>query len=167
MFGCSTQVYQLLLDEILTFFSSLLALYWPSFESQLDHAWSFLVFLGTIFCRLLTLGWHEIWWIRITICHTEDRSQSNGLHLRYEETIEVLCNILKFVVILHTGSTFQEVLHCQWCVELWSCDVWDMESGTQTIWGLHKSRGKLPWASPYWWVMLASLERQECSMELY
>ena len=30
---------------------------------------------------------------------------------------------------------------CQWCVELWSCDVWDMESGTQTIWGVHKSTG--------------------------
>jgi len=37
-----------------------------------------------------------------------------------------------------TGSTLQEVLHCQWCVELWSCVVRDMESGTQTIWGVFK-----------------------------
>ena len=45
-------------------------------------------------------------------------------------------------VIVHTGSAFQEVLHCQWCVELWSCDVWDMEPGTQTIWGVFKPTGK-------------------------
>ena len=69
--------------------------------------------------------------MRTTICHMEDRSQSNGLHLRYEEIIEVdwnmlkvivivytgfsfqVCNMLKFIVIVHTGSAFQEVLYCQ------------------------------------------------------
>ena len=51
--------------------------------------------------------------MRTTICHTEDRSQSNGLHLRYEEGIEVVWNMLKFIVIVHTGSAFQEVLYCQ------------------------------------------------------
>ena len=40
------------------------------------------------------------------------------------------------------GTAFQEVLHCQWCVELWSCDVWDMGPGTQTVWGIHKSRSE-------------------------
>jgi len=40
-------------------------------------------------------------------------------------------------VIVCTDSTLQEVLHCQWCVELWSCGVQDMEHWTQTIWGIY------------------------------
>jgi len=35
-----------------------------------------------------------------------------------------------------SGSTLQEVLHCQWRVELWCSHVWDMEPGTQAIWEL-------------------------------
>jgi len=32
------------------------------------------------------------------------------------------------------GPTFQEIFICQWCLELWSVIVRDMECGTQTIW---------------------------------
>ena len=39
------------------------------------------------------------------------------------------------------GTALQEVLHCQWCVELWRSHVRDMESGTQTIWRIHKPSG--------------------------
>ncbi len=41
----------------------------------------------------------------------------------------------------YAGSELQEVLHCQWCVELWSSDVRDMESGTQAIWSISKYAG--------------------------
>ena len=52
-------------------------------------------------------------------------------------------SILKSCIVFNvcTGSTLQEVLHCQWCMELWSCDVWDMEHWTQTIWGIFEQPG--------------------------
>ena len=40
------------------------------------------------------------------------------------------------------GSQAQNVFHSQWCVELWLCDVWDLEPGTQTIWRVIWSRGR-------------------------
>jgi len=41
------------------------------------------------------------------------------------------------------GNQVQEVLHSQWCVELWVCALWDMESRTQTIWAIQKYGGEL------------------------
>jgi len=32
------------------------------------------------------------------------------------------------------SNQLPQVLHCQWCLELWLPAVWDLESGTQTLW---------------------------------
>ena len=39
------------------------------------------------------------------------------------------------------GSQLSQVLHCQWCVELWSFTVWDLGHGFQTILWMHKQWG--------------------------
>ena len=39
------------------------------------------------------------------------------------------------------GGVLQEVQHQQWCVELWDADVWDMVTGTHTIWRFTTSSG--------------------------
>ena len=39
------------------------------------------------------------------------------------------------------GSPLQEVLHCQWHVELWSCFLWNMDNGMQALLPDDKYRG--------------------------
>ncbi len=43
-----------------------------------------------------------------------------------------------------TGSTLQEVLDFQRCLELWSTDVRDLESGAETVCRLHQHAGPPP-----------------------
>ena len=50
------------------------------------------------FTRLLTLGCLEIWWMRSTTCHVEERSQSSGLLLRYNYQ-PLNCYVQKFQVV--------------------------------------------------------------------
>ena len=81
-----------------------------------------------------------IWWMKTTMFLMEEKYQSNGQPQKSvgnEYTILYqFMNINLWLVLFVIGSPLQEVLHCQWCVELWLCHVWDMESRTQTIWGL-------------------------------
>ena len=41
------------------------------------------------------------------------------------------------------GPSLSQVLHCQWCLELWLPPLWDMVTGTQTISWYHQCRGAL------------------------
>ena len=40
------------------------------------------------------------------------------------------------------GPSLSQVLHCQWCLELWLPPLWDMVNGIQTIPWLHQCPGK-------------------------
>ena len=44
------------------------------------------------------------------------------------------CQDVLWLVVSLTGHSLQQILKCQWCVELWLCHVWDMESWTWTFW---------------------------------
>ena len=39
------------------------------------------------------------------------------------------------------GPSLSQVLHCQWCLELWLPPLWDMVTGTQTISWPHQCPG--------------------------
>ena len=40
------------------------------------------------------------------------------------------------------SHSLQEILHCQWCLELWVPAVWDLESWIQTFWGNQECQGQ-------------------------
>ena len=88
--------------------------------------------------RLQTLECPEISLIVTIMCHREARFQSSGQLQRYIHTIS---NTAQGCWYLFAGNPFQEVLHSQWCVELWCPHVWNMESRTQTIWRKNQPSG--------------------------
>ena len=92
-------------------------------------------------CRLLSSSWRK---------NTSEMDCPGGTNTFSIHTLSI-------IAISDTGSPLQEVLHCQWCMELWLCHVWDMESRTQTIWrkykhGLHKICWQKNTSCPTSWV---------------
>ena len=58
-------------------------------------------------------------------------------------TLILVCDSVMLYDPCYLGFAVQEVLHSQWCVELWCAHVWDMESGTQAIWRKDQPSGEL------------------------
>ena len=110
-----------------------------SLQKLLGSEPSDFIFLAIV-CRLLTLGWHEIWWIRTTICHTEDRSQSNGPHLRYEETIQVYvaCSSLLYCACRHCISRSTPLPVMCGAMELWCMRYGACHWPAELVWGGHE-----------------------------